>query len=77
MAADVDALVDRPVALGELQRLHPAILATHFCNVKDNVAWLFSDDGDVDGAAAFLCNLLWNEEAMKEPSMRLPNSQHS
>ena len=32
--------------------------------ITGSIAWLFPDDGDVDGAAAFLRNLLWNKEAM-------------
>ena len=65
----VKAILDQPVPLrwmhilsvemlGELLRLHPAAVVTHFCNGKNNIAWLFPDDGDVDGAAAFLRNLL-------------------
>ena len=54
---------------GALLRLHPAIVATQFCNVKINIAWLFPDDGDVDGAGAFLHSLLWNKEAMGESTL--------
>ena len=71
----VKAILDQPVPLrwmhilsvemlGELLRLHPAAVVTHFCNGKNNIAWLFPDDGDVDGAAAFLLKLLWNKQAM-------------
>ena len=71
----VKAILDQPVPLrwmhilsvemlGELLRLHPAAVVTHFCNGKNNIAWLFPDDGDVDGAAAFLLKLLWNKQAI-------------
>jgi len=37
-----------------------------FCHgqVKNNVSWLFPEDGDVDRAAAFFRNLLWTKETM-------------
>ena len=76
----VKAILDQPVPLrwmhtlslqmlGELLRLHPAIVTTQFCNVKNNIAWLFPNDGDVDGAAAFVRNLLWNKEAMGQSTL--------
>ena len=76
----VKAILDQPVplrwmhtlslqTLGALLRLHPAIVATQFCNVKNNIAWLFPDDGDVDGAGAFLHSLLWHKEAMGQSAL--------
>jgi len=76
----VKAILDQPVPLrwmhilsaemlGELLRLHPAAVVTHFCNGKNNIAWLFPDDGDVDGAAAFLRNLLWTKQAMGQSTV--------
>ena len=76
----VKAILDQPVplrwmhtlslqTLGALLRLHPAIVATQFCNVKNNIAWLFPDDGDVDGAGAFLHSLLCNKEAMGQSAL--------
>ena len=61
--------IQRSQTLGALLRLHPAIVATQFCNVKINIAWLFPDDGDVDGAGAFLRSLLWNKEAMGQSTL--------
>ena len=61
--------IQRSQMLGALLRLHPAIVATQFCNVKNNIAWLFPDDGDVDGAGAFLHSLLWNKEAMGQSTL--------
>ena len=76
----VKAILDQPVPLrwmhilsvemlGELLRLHPAVVAPHFCNAKSNIAWLFPEDGDVDGAAVFLRNLLWTKEAMGQSTL--------
>ena len=76
----VKAILDQPVPLrwmhilsvemlGGLLRLHPAVVATQFCNAKSNIAWLFPEDGDVDGAAFFLRNLLWIKEAMGQSTL--------
>ena len=76
----VKAILDQPAPLrwmhilsvqmlGGLLHLHPAVVATQFCNAKSNIAWLFPEDGDVDGAAFFLRNLLWIKEAMGQSTL--------
>ena len=76
----VKAILDQPAPLrwmhilsvemlGKLLRVHPAAVVTHFCNGKNNIAWLFPDDGDVDGAAAFLRMLLWNKQSMGQSTV--------
>ena len=76
----VKAILDQPAPLrwmhilnvqmlGGLLHLHPASVATHFGNGKNSIAWLFPEDGDVDGAAVFLRNLLWIKEAMGQSTL--------
>ena len=69
----VKAILEQPVPipwmhglslqiLGQLLHLHPAIVTSEFG--KRNMSWLFPEQGDVDAAAMFLRNLLWNKQAL-------------